>query len=77
MNLYEDGHLDLFRLGVLPNMLSLVQIGHCMFKLVQIKLFPVASRWRSDYNGIFIFRCVQAWILIERVKSGADRTLYG
>ncbi len=24
-----------------------------------------------------IFRCVQAWILIEHVKSGADRTLYG
>ncbi len=37
----------------------------------------MASRWRSDYNGIFVFRCVQAWILIERVKSGADRTLYG
>ncbi len=24
-----------------------------------------------------VLRCVQAWILIERVKSGADRTLYG
>ncbi len=34
MNLYEYGHLDLFRSGVLPNMWSLVQIGHCMFKLV-------------------------------------------
>ncbi len=41
------------------------------------EVFPVASRWRSDYNGIFVFRCVQAWILIEPVKSGADRTLYG
>ncbi len=30
----------------------------------------MASRWRSDYNGIFVFRCVQACILIERVKSG-------
>ncbi len=48
-----------------------------MFKLVYNKSFPVASRWRSDYNGIFVFRCVQAWILIEHVKSGADRTLYG
>ncbi len=45
-----------------------------MFKLVYNKSFPVASRWRSDYNGIFVFRCVQAWILIEHVKFGADRT---
>ncbi len=37
----------------------------------------MASRWRSDYNGIFIFICVQTWILIERVKSGADRLLHG
>ncbi len=48
-----------------------------MFKIVNKKSFPVASRWRSNYNEIFVFRFVQAWILIERVKSGADRTLYG
>ncbi len=42
MNLYECGHLDLFRSGVLSNMGILVQIGHCMPELQQL-LFP----WRD------------------------------
>ncbi len=33
MNLFEYGHVDLFRSGVLSNMWSLVQIGHCMPEL--------------------------------------------
>ncbi len=31
-----------------------------MFKIsVKASTFPVASRWRSNYNEIFVFRCVQ------------------
>ncbi len=41
------------------------------------KPFPVASRWRYDYNAILAFRCVQARTLIKPVKFGADRTFYG
>ncbi len=42
------------------------------------KPFPVASRWRYNYNAILAFRdCVQARTLIKPVKFGADRTFYG
>ncbi len=34
MIISEFWPLDVFRPGLLPNMLSLVQIGHCMFKIV-------------------------------------------
>ncbi len=70
----EYWHVDVFRPGLLPNMQSLVQIRHCMFKF---KSFLVASRWRYDYNWISAFRCVQARTLIKCVKFGADKALLG
>ncbi len=42
MYLYEYGHLDLFRSGVLSSVWSLGQIEHCMDELQQL-LFP----WRD------------------------------
>ncbi len=56
------------------------------FSYMYVKRSLRALRWISIGGAVEpfchtyfwnIFRCVQAWILIEHVKSGADRTLYG
>jgi len=87
---YEHGHV--FRTGLLSNMWSLGQIGHCMPELLQTvcgcntkntntKVFvfatlPATSRWRYYNNLIWGWSCVQDRTLITHVKFGADRTLY-
>ncbi len=53
-----------------------MQIEHSMFELVYSMTYPIANRWRYDYNWILAYRCLQAMSLTKDVKFGPDWILH-